>query len=117
MHTDVVQFRRVVVLSLTTALPGSAVLGAVDTAHAAGGCRVTASSATVRSMPAAGSTALGVAYRGDRCKERDYRGGWSKVTLTSGTAKGRTGWIRDDLVHTPSEDVRTCIPEDIACHS
>ena len=116
--TDVLQLgRTAVALPLAAALSASALAATVDTAQAAGGCYVMASSATIRSTPAARSTALGLAYRGDRCKEKDWRSGWTKVTLTSGTAKGRTGWVRDDLVHTASENVRTCIPEDVACHS
>lgn len=85
-------------------------------AEASGTCYVTASSATIRSAPTSASTALGVAYRGSRCKERDRRGGWIKVAITNGGAKGRTGWVRDDLLHTSADDVRTCIPEDVACH-
>ncbi|MFG2334692.1 hypothetical protein ACGFMM_34535 [Streptomyces sp. NPDC048604] len=88
----------------------------VGPAQAAGGCYVTVSSATIRSGPAADSAALGVAYRGAWCAEKDWARGWTKLTVTSGRAKGKTGWVRDDLVHTEAEDVRTCIPEDVACH-
>ena len=109
--------RELLSVSLATALTCAGLGVLASPAQAAGGCRVTASSATIRSAPTARSAALGVAYRGSRCTERDWRGGWTKVTVTSGTAKGRTGWIRDDLVHTAAEDVRTCIPEDVACHS
>ncbi|MEU8526465.1 SH3 domain-containing protein [Streptomyces sp. NPDC048629] len=108
--------RTLLLLSLIGALLGIGPGPAVDAAQAAGGCYVTASSATLRSAPSARSTALGVAYRGNRCKEKDWRGGWTKVAMTSGGAKGATGWVRDDLVHTAAEGVRTCIPEDVACH-
>ncbi|MFC4468934.1 hypothetical protein ACFPH6_31165 [Streptomyces xiangluensis] len=43
------------------------------------------------------------------------------LTTAAGTAqaaaKGKAGWIRDDLLHTSSEDIHTWIPEDTSCHS
>ncbi|MEW2372519.1 SH3 domain-containing protein [Streptomyces sp. NPDC006656] len=112
--------KTVTAVSLTAALAGSSLIATAGTAQAAGGCYVTASSATLRSKATTSSTAVGVAYRGNRCTERDYAYsggyGWTKVTMTTGNAKGRTGWIRDDLTHTAAEDIGTCIPEDVACH-
>ncbi|MFB6884135.1 SH3 domain-containing protein [Streptomyces noursei] len=85
------------------------------------GCYVTASSAMLRSKASTSSTAVGITYRGNRCSEKgyDYHGGygWTKVTMTTGNATGKTGWIRDDLLHTMAEDIPTCIPEDESCHS
>ncbi|MEU0061256.1 SH3 domain-containing protein [Streptomyces sp. NPDC006334] len=114
--------RAITALSLTAALAGSGLVVAAGTAEAAAkGCYVTASSANIRSKASASSTAVGVAYKGNKCSEKDYayKGGygWTKVKMTTGTAKGKTGWIRDDLLHTAAEDVHTCIPEDTACHN
>ncbi|MFE7659161.1 SH3 domain-containing protein [Streptomyces bottropensis] len=112
--------KSITTLSLAAALAGTGLVATAGTAQATGGCYVTASSATLRSKATTSSTALGVAYRGNKCTERDYAYsggyGWTKVTMTTGNAKGRTGWIRDDLTHTAAEDVGTCIPEDVACH-
>lgn len=109
-------------LSLTAALaaPGL-VITAAGAAEAASGCYITASAVNLRSKPKSNSTAVGVAYKGNKCTEKgyDYRGGygWFKIKMKNGNAKGKTGWVREDLVHTPSEDVHTCIPEDDACHN
>ncbi|MBX7471245.1 SH3 domain-containing protein [Streptomyces sp. MAG02] len=113
--------RAATALTLTAALAGSGLVVAAGTAQAAAkGCYVTASAANLRSKPSTSSTAVGVAYKGNKCAEKDYdyKGGygWTKVQMTTGNAKGKTGWLRDDLVHTAAEDVHTCIPEDTACH-
>ncbi|MER5572402.1 SH3 domain-containing protein [Streptomyces massasporeus] len=110
---------------MTIALAGSGLAGAVATAGtaqaAAKGCYVTASSAKLRSKPSTSSTAVGIAYRGNRCSEKDVviRGNhfWYRVKMTTGNARGKTGWIRDDLLHTSADDTGTCIPEDASCHS
>ena len=117
--------RAIGALSLTVALAGSGLVGLVATAGtaeaAAKGCYVTAKSANLRSKPSTNSTAVGVAYKNNKCSEKDVviRGNyfWYKVKMTTGNAKGKTGWIRDDLLHTSADDQRTCIPEDTACHS
>src|SRR3954470_5482287 len=95
--------RAVTALSLTAALAGSGLVGLVATAGtaeaAAKGCYVTAKSANLRSKASTSSTAVGVAYKGNKCSEKDwdYKGGygWTKVKMTTGNAKGKTGWIRD----------------------
>ncbi|MEH0572900.1 MULTISPECIES: SH3 domain-containing protein [Streptomyces] len=113
--------------SLTVALAGSGLVAAAGTSQAATaqtaakGCYVTASSAKVRSKASTGSTTVGVAYKGNRCQEKDVviKGShfWYKVRMITGNAKGETGWIRDDLLHTSADDTGTCIPEDPSCHS
>lgn len=85
----------------------TAVAGAVEpvtptgTVAAKRGCYVTAMSATIRSHPSSRSTAVGMAYRGDRCKQ--LRGGtrWTKVRMRG----GKVGWVATRLLHTPDEDV------------
>ncbi|MFF2332005.1 hypothetical protein ACFVVE_39415, partial [Streptomyces sp. NPDC058103] len=64
--------KTVTALSLTAALAGSGIIATAGTAQAAGGCYVTASAATLRSKATTSSTALGVAYRGNRCTEQAY---------------------------------------------
>ncbi|MFD4555252.1 SH3 domain-containing protein [Streptomyces sp. NPDC058469] len=112
--------RAIGALSLTIALAGSGLALAVPAEAAAKGCYVTAKAANLRSKASTSSTAVGVAYKGNKCSEKDYayKGGysWTKVKMTTGNAKGKTGWLRDDLVHTAAEDVHTCIPEDESCH-
>ncbi|UQA91368.1 SH3 domain-containing protein [Streptomyces halobius] len=114
--------RSIAALSLTAALAGSGLVAAAGTAQAVPkGCYVTASSAKLRSKASTSSTAVGVTYKGNKCSEKDYdwKNGysWIKVKMTTGNAKGKTGWIRGDLVHTMAEDIPTCIPEDQSCHS
>jgi hypothetical protein len=101
-------------LSLTVALSGS-VAAVASPAQAAPkkGCYVTAKAATIRSKPKTSSTAVGIAYRNQTCKELDWaypKGSytWTKVKMTK---TKKVGWIRDDLLHTAAEDVHTCIPE------
>lgn len=31
------------------------------------------------------------------------------------SAKNKTGWVRDDLIHITEDDIHTCIPEDPDC--
>ncbi|MGW2725360.1 SH3 domain-containing protein [Streptomyces sp. NPDC001492] len=115
------QIRRVITaLSLTAALAGGGLVATAGTAEAAAkGCYVTASSANLRSKASTHSTVVAVAYRGDKCSEKDVKvitsGIWYKVRMTTGNAKGRTGWIRSDLLHTSADDTGTCIPEDPSC--
>ncbi|MGW1037560.1 SH3 domain-containing protein [Streptomyces antibioticus] len=113
--------RAATALTLTAALAGSGLVVAAGTAEAAAkGCYVTAKSANIRSKASTSSTSVGMAYKGNKCSEKDVviKGSyfWFKVKMTSGNAKGKTGWIRDDLLHTSGDDVHTCIPEDTACH-
>jgi uncharacterized protein YgiM (DUF1202 family) len=103
--------RAVTALSLTAALAGSGLVTAAGTAQAADNrCYITASSANLRSKATTNSTALGVVYKGNRCsfKDQNGRGTWTKLKMTSGNAKGRTGWVRTNLVHLPTVD--TCTP-------
>jgi uncharacterized protein YgiM (DUF1202 family) len=117
--------RAITALSLTTALAGSGLVGLVAAAGtadaAAKGCYVTSKSATIRSKASTSYTPVGIAYKGNRCAEKDVvvKGDyfWYKVRMTTGHAKGKTGWIRDDLLHTSADDTGTCIPEDPSCHS
>lgn len=115
------QIRRVATaLTLTAALAGSGLAAAGTAEAAAKGCYVTAKSANIRSKASTSSTSVGMAYKGNKCSEKDVviKGSyfWFKVKMTTGNAKGKTGWIRDDLLHTSGDDVHTCIPEDTACH-
>jgi uncharacterized protein YgiM (DUF1202 family) len=113
--------RAMTALSLTATLAVPGLLLAAAPAEAASGCYITASSANIRSKASTGSTSLGVAYKNNKCTEKSstYAGGytWYKVKMTTGNAKGKTGWVRDDLIHVPEDDVHTCIPEDTACHT
>jgi hypothetical protein len=112
-------------ISLTAALAGSGLVATAGTAQAATGqaaakgCYVTASSAKVRSKASVSSTTVGIAYKGNRCSEKDVKvidsGIWYRVKMTTGNAKGKTGWIRSDLLHTSADDTGTCIPEDPSC--
>ena len=80
--------------ALTVALAGSGLVAAAGTSQAATaqtaakGCYVTASSAKVRSKASTGSTTVGVAYKGNRCQEKDVviKGShfWYKVRMTTG---------------------------------
>ncbi|GAA2267104.1 hypothetical protein GCM10010145_46940 [Streptomyces ruber] len=112
--------RAVTALTMTAALAGSGLAAAGTAEAAAKGCYVTASAANLRSKPSTSSTVVGVAYKGNKCSEKDWNWsgsyGWTKVKMTTGNAKGKTGWLRNDLVHTAAEDVGTCIPEDASCH-
>lgn len=65
------------------------------------GCYVTASSATVRSRPSSNSTAVGMAYKGDRCAVKQSDTKWTKLRMKGGP----TGWVATRLLHTPDEDV------------
>ncbi|MFF6852767.1 SH3 domain-containing protein [Streptomyces antimycoticus] len=67
----------------------------------------------IRSKASTHSTAVGVAYKGQTCKASDYSNGWDKIKLKK---TGVVGWVRSDMVHTPDDDVHTCVPEDPACH-
>jgi hypothetical protein len=119
---EYMQIRRAAAaLTLSAALAGSSLIAVAGTAEAAAkGCYVTAKSANLRSKATTHSTAGGVAYKGNKCSEKDVKvndsGIWYKVKMTTGNAKGRTGWIRSDLLHTSADDVHTCIPEDESCH-
>ena len=113
--------RTITALSLTAALAGSGLIAVAGTAEAAAkGCYVTAKSANLRSKASTHSTAVGVAYKGNKCSEKDVKvndsGIWYRVKMTTGNARGKTGWIRSDLLHTSANDTGTCIPEDTACH-
>ncbi|WP_405872384.1 MULTISPECIES: SH3 domain-containing protein [unclassified Streptomyces] len=108
-------------LSLTASLAVPGLVLAAAPAQAASGCYIKASSANLRSKASTSSTSLGVAYKNNKCTEKTstYAGGhsWYKVKMTTGNAKGVTGWVRDDLIHLPGDDVGTCIPEDTSCHT
>jgi uncharacterized protein YgiM (DUF1202 family) len=105
-----VQIRQTVIALLTTALAGTGIVAAGGTAQAADGrCYITASSAKLRSKATTNSTALGVAYKGNKCSTTDLAfnssGTWVRIKMTSGNAKGKKGWVRSDLVHTPTVDM------------
>lgn len=107
--------RAIGALTLTVALAGSGVVATTGTAQAAAkGCYVTASSAKLRSKASTSSTTVGIAYKGNKCSEKQVvvRGShfWYKVKMTTGNARGKTGWIRDDLLHTSADDTGTCTP-------
>jgi uncharacterized protein YgiM (DUF1202 family) len=103
--------RAIGALSLTVALAGSGLVAAAGTSQAADGrCYITASSANLRSKATTKSTALGVVYKNNKCSKTDLHWNsnltWVKVKMVSGNAKGKKGWIRADLVHTPTVDMQ-----------
>jgi uncharacterized protein YgiM (DUF1202 family) len=105
--------RAVTAASLAVAVAGSGLVAVAGTAQAADNrCYITASSANLRSKATTNSTALGVVYKNNACSKTDLdwnaKGTWVKVKMTSGNAKGKRGWIRADLAHTPTVD--TCTP-------
>ncbi|MFE4305020.1 hypothetical protein ACFQ9H_05285 [Streptomyces sp. NPDC056517] len=61
----------------------------------------------IRSRPATRFRSARRRLPGRRCAEKDWRGGWTKAVVTCGAAKGKTGWVRDDLVHAAAEGVLT----------
>ncbi|WP_158712300.1 SH3 domain-containing protein [Streptomyces sp. NRRL F-5135] len=106
--------RAVAILGLTAVLAGTGAATATAAQAAASidnRCYITASAANIRSKPTINSTAVGVAYKGWSCTVRDYKypGGvqWAKVTFPR---SGVTGWVRDDLIHTPGENTPICLP-------
>ncbi|MCQ4213895.1 hypothetical protein [Streptomyces longispororuber] len=110
--TSSVQIRRTVTaLTLTAGLAASGLVATGTVEAATKGCYITAKAASLRSKPSSHSTSVGIVYKGNKCSDRDaaYQGGhsWWKVKMTTGNAKGRSGWIRSDLLHTAAEDVPT----------
>ncbi|WP_428957354.1 SH3 domain-containing protein [Streptomyces sp. cg35] len=103
--------RAATALALTAGLAASGLVAAGTSEAAAKGCYITAKAASLRSKPSSRSTSVGVVYKGNKCSDRSsaYSGGhsWWKVKMTTGNAKGRTGWIRGDLVHPAAADVPT----------
>ncbi|MFI9801995.1 MULTISPECIES: SH3 domain-containing protein [unclassified Streptomyces] len=104
------QIRRTVVALLTTALAGTGIVAAGGTAQASDNrCYITASAVNLRSKATTNSTALGVAYKGNKCSKTDlkFNSGqtWVRIKMTSGNAKGKRGWVREDLVHLPTVDM------------
>ncbi|WP_328373248.1 SH3 domain-containing protein (plasmid) [Streptomyces sp. NBC_00445] len=103
--------KAITALSLTVALSGSGLVAVAGTAQAADSrCYITASAAKLRSKATTNSTALAVVYKSNRCSLKDLNanGTWAKLRMTTGNAKGKTGWVRSDLVHLPAVD--TCTP-------
>ncbi|WP_338692667.1 SH3 domain-containing protein [Streptomyces sp. Q6] len=100
------QVRRVVTaLTLAAAVTGAGLVAAGSSEAAAKGCHVTAHAVSLRSKPSSRATSVGIAYKGNKCSEKDWGTNWTKVKMTSGNAKGRTGWIRNDLIHRAAEDI------------